>query len=197
MSSAGLLPSFYQEIINIWVKVKDECKVITKNDIKNENLWLNKLITSNNEPMYDKICIKNKLYTVGDLLSDDDNFLDLVTLNNTYGLKWTFLDYYKVRLSIPLHWRNILGSAPQKHNATEINLSSKLNNFKTLKSKDLYWILVKLNYDIESKPPAQVYWEQTYGLLPEMFETIYMLPFIVIKDLQIFNHCSSNFSTEF
>ena len=97
-----------------------------------------------------------------------------------YNLKWTFLDYLRIRLAIPLFWRQLLSNNVE-NNISNTTLYDKLNNFKTLKTKTLYWLLLEQKYDMCSKPKAQIYWEGKYDIPTECFGDIYNLPYKVIR----------------
>lgn len=121
---------------------------------------------------------------IGDLLSENGDFYELEELNNKYNIQWNFLNYLKLWLSIPLHWRNIIVN-PAGATQSENYLYLKLSNFKKLKTKDIYWWLIKENYDTDSKPKPQIHWEEKYNISPEYFEDIYTLPYKSIRLTEI------------
>lgn len=179
-----ILPLFYKDIVLLWVSLKNVWEVETKKQIKQECLWLNSSITVNSKVMYSKKCIKNNLLTIGDLLSHNGEFYELDELNQLYNVNWNFLNYLKLRLAIPLHWRHMLGDPHHKDVLTN-NLSAKLANLKTLRTKDLYWILISKNYDTVSKPKPQIHWEEKYNIETDDFKYIYMLPYKSIRLTEI------------
>ena len=107
--------------------------------------------------------------------------MSLETINNTYGLKLTFVEYHGIRLSIPLKWRKILNGNEIEVKNESTDLYGKLQNLKNLKTRQLYWVLIGKKYDISSKPPAQIHWEEKYEIDPQMFEVLYSLPYKVIR----------------
>ena len=117
---------------------------------------------------------------IGDLTSETGEFYSLAEINNRFNIKWTFLDFLRIRLTIPLAWRQLLSG--EKTEGNELNtLYGRLCNLKTLKSKDLYWLLLENKYDIICKPKAQSFWENKCNFLAENFENIYTLPYKVIR----------------
>ena len=174
-----LLPKFYMDIIMDWTILNYDNEVNTKDKISNQCLWLNKNLTAGKNPLFCKVSI-NKIKTIHDLLDDNHEFKDLHTLNTEYKLKWTFLDYMRIRQTIPTKWREILKGLT---NVTVIKNQqlAKLKKLDTLKSKDIYWMLLPKDHDLSIIANPIQYWMTKYKLSLDSMKTLYTLPYVSTK----------------
>jgi hypothetical protein len=95
----------------------------------------------------------------------------------------------KLRLTIPRHWRNILkGDTPEL--LTDVLLYKKLRRYKTLKSKDIYWLILYKNHDCKGPTNSHQNWKIKYNLSDENMLRIYTIPYISTKhtNLQSFQY---------
>jgi hypothetical protein len=174
------LPEIYKNIICTWSVVNENVSYITKESIKEECLWLNKHISANKTPIYIPLAIRNNILYVKDLLDDHNEFLSITDLNRKFTVNLTFLDVLKMRLTIPRLWRNILkGDAPETK--TDMLLYKKLRRYKTLKSKDIYWLILYKNHDCKEPTNNHQNWKIRYGLNEEDMLRIYNIPYISTK----------------
>jgi hypothetical protein len=174
------LPIFYKEIILNWRKVSNMTRTDNIEQIKNECLWLNEEIQAKNVPLYCGTSLRRGIKLISDLLKPDGNFMDHTEINSKFNINWTFLDLLKVRLTIPNKWKNILMSN-QQENLEEDLIYNKLHNLKTLKSKDLYVMLIETEHDCSSIPNSQLYWQNRYKIDDDTMKLVYTLPYRVSK----------------
>jgi exonuclease III len=170
------LPTFYKQIILNWRKVKETYKIDNKEKIRNECIWLNDKIKTKNIPLYCGPSMRKGIKYISDLLSPEGNFLDHTQLNQKFTTTWTFLDILKVRLTIPSEWKNILLSN-QEENLDQDVIYNKLNNLKTLKTKDIYIFLINAEHDLTSISSSQTYWQTKYKLDENTMKLAYTLPY--------------------
>ena len=174
------LPTFYKNVILNWKKVSNEIKTSNIEQITNEAIWLNDKIKVNNNPLYCTNSIRNGLQKIKDLLSPDGTFLNHNELNTKFGTSLTFIDLLRIRMTLPREWKKIL-LEPTQENVTEDPLYKKLQNLKTLKTKDLYAITIEQEHDCISPTNAQIYWQNKYKIDEEMMKYAYKLPYRASK----------------
>ena len=174
------LPIFYKEIILNWRKVSNRARTDNIEQIKNECLWLNEEIQAKNIPLYYGTSLRKGIKFISDLLKPDGSFMDHTEINRKFDMNWTFLDLLKVRLTIPNRWKNILLSNQQENLENDL-IYNKLHNLKTLKSKDLYVLLIQTEHDCNSIPNSQLYWQNKYKIDDETMKLVYTLPYRVSK----------------
>jgi hypothetical protein len=90
----------------------------------------------------------------------------------------------QIRQTIPHTWRTILQGAKQENTYKNPKLD-KLRKINTLKSKDIYWMILYDEHDLLSIPNAHKYWTDKYDLSDEMLKTTYTLPYKVTKTTYI------------
>ena len=156
------LPHFYSKLIINWVNIK--CKdVTTKEQIKNESLWLNNLITSNGKSLYSPRLIRNKLLYINDICKRDGSYKDISQLNTEFNVNINFLEYLRIRQCIPYPWKQILNNAKVEDKTTDIHFN-KMKRYNTLKCKTIYWLSLPNKHDISSLPNSHKYWMDKYKL---------------------------------
>jgi hypothetical protein len=175
------LPLFYKNIIQTWSVIRNTIDITTKEQIKNECLWLNKYIMCNNNTLYCKRSLTNHLKYIKDLLTEHNNFKDLETLNNDFNINWNFLYYLKVRQSIPRSWKQILNNTIKEDKSSEI-LYNKFKRYKTLKSIDCYWLLLPTKHDLKTIPNSLNYWMNKYSISYDTLSTMITIPYECIRD---------------
>jgi aminopeptidase N len=68
------LPAFYKNVLEIWCKVKNDIPIVNYDDVVNECMWFNKLVTIENKSFFWKNWYLNGIYKVKDLLDADNKF---------------------------------------------------------------------------------------------------------------------------
>ena len=121
---------------------------------------------------------------ISDLLDTSYQFKDLYTLNLEYNLRWTFLDYMRIRQTIPHCWHQILGKDNDRSIKPDL-VYDKLSNIKTLKTKDIYWMIIPNHHDTTTIPNAHQTWQNKYDLTDEMLKAMYILPYRSCKHTYI------------
>ena len=104
------LPQFYKDIILNWTEVNSKIKYTTHETISKEGIWLNKLISASNVPLYNEHAMRNNIWYISDILDDNKNILGHNELNLKFNTRLTFLDALKLRLTIPGEWKRILAN---------------------------------------------------------------------------------------
>ena len=87
------LPTFYQELINLWTKI---CSTEPKNmaEILGQSLWNNKFIRCKDKPIFYRQFSDRGINTISDLITEDCKFLrwsqarDKYKLSNKDVMKW-------------------------------------------------------------------------------------------------------------
>ena len=153
---------FYKNIIVNWTKIK--CKTLTtKEQIFNECLWLNNLITINGKTLYSQSSLRNNLLLIKNLYTIEGNFKTSEQINLEFNLNYTFLDLLRIRQSIPHHWKQILNNNIREDKTTDI-LYNKMKRYKTLKCKTIYWQLLPLKHAMNVTPNSHKYWCEKYKI---------------------------------
>jgi exonuclease III len=178
------LPEFYKNIILTWTDLNDKATVITKETILNTPIWLNKAIVAKNVPLYCGNSASNNILYIKDILNTEGQFMSHLDINRKYNSRCTFLDILRIRLTIPHSWKMII-----EGNGEEIlegeTLFNKLQRLKSLKTKDLYWILLGYKHDCKSLPNTQLYWENMYKMDHDTMEIVYTLPYKVTRSTNL------------
>jgi hypothetical protein len=116
-----------------------------------------------------------------DILTEQNTFKDLDIINNEFKVKWNFLDYLKLRQSIPRKWKLILNNTTKEDKSTNI-LYNKLRRYKTLKSVDCYWLLLPTKHDLTTVPNSFNYWINKYDISYETLTNHLTIPYECIRD---------------
>jgi hypothetical protein len=175
------LSIFYIQIIQTWSSIRDTVKLTTIEQIRNEYLWLNKHIMSNNKTLYCKRSLSNKLLSIQNILTDANTFKDLKDINLQYQVNWNFLDYLRIRQSIPHEWKQILNLTQKEDKSNDI-LYNKLLRYKTLKSVDCYWLLLPSKHDLNTIPNSIQYWKTKYALTDASLDNLITTPYTSLRD---------------
>ena len=102
------LPTFYQELINLWTKI---CSIEPKNmaEILGQSLWNSKFIRCKDKPIFNRQFSDRGINTISDLITEDHKFLrwsqvrDKYKLSNKDVMKWLGLIE-----SIPRDWKSVI-----------------------------------------------------------------------------------------
>jgi hypothetical protein len=174
------LPLFYKDVILNWRKISNDTKTDNKEQLMNEGIWLNEKIVVNGAPLYCINSIRKGILKISDLFSPNGNLLSHTEINEKYQSSLTFLDVLRIRMTLPHEWKDILLKISNVEKPVEL-LYNKLNQLKTLRTKDLYQILIEKEHDCKSHTNAHVYWQNKYGSDEEDMKSVYMLPYRVSK----------------
>jgi hypothetical protein len=175
------LSQFYKDIILTWTKIKEKHIPTTIEQIKNESIWLNKFIEVKNNTLYCKKSIKQNILYINDLLNPDNSMKSLIDINREFQSSWNFLDYLRIRQSIPTTWKQILNKQLKENKTTDI-LYKKFKRYNTLKSTDCYWQLLNNKHDMTVTPNSLNYWQTKYNIDSDTFSKHLALPNKCIRD---------------
>ena len=115
-----------------------------------------------------------------ELLDNTYAFKSLSTVKNEFNLKWTFLDYLRIIQTIPYRWKQILTNKTCEKETSSTQLK-KLKKLHTLKTKDIYWMLLPDEHDMTTLPNPMLYWIEKYKLSENNVKSVYTLPYIATK----------------
>ena len=106
----GLLPSFYEEILEAWVKIKKHAYMRnhpTVHGIHYEILWHNSNVKFNNNTLYYKEWFKNGIVFLGDVFKNG-SFIPVKDIFSLLKAHWSkqnlIFDYARLRHAIPKAW---------------------------------------------------------------------------------------------
>ena len=77
-------------------------------------------------------------------------------------------------------WYSLLKNGSSMDSKPNIQLD-KLSRTKTLKTKDIYWMIVPLKHDTVNISNPNKYWVDKYKLSYDTLRTVYILPYTVTK----------------
>jgi hypothetical protein len=179
------LPSFYKEIVLNWTEVNKQTNYLTKETIKKEGIWLNKEITVRNLPLYSEHAVSKNIMFIEDILNENNDFMNYQELNRKYQSRLTFLDVLKIRMTVPHKWKNILTDKDMENYEDEA-LYNKLHRLKTLKTKDIYWMILEESHDCKKTSNTILNWQERYDYDNDKFEKVFKLPYLATRrtDLQ-------------
>ena len=113
------LPQFYKDIVTVWRESQENVIIGSKEQIKDECIWLNAKIKANNRPMYNLNCIQKGILQIKDLLSNEGEIMSHTEINTKYNTKLTFLDSLQIRLTLQHDWKLILTDTLPENKASE------------------------------------------------------------------------------
>jgi exonuclease III len=182
------LPDFYRQCLVIIDDLKTN-EPESKEEIKNEMLWLNRHITVNNVPLFYENWYNLGIKKIEDLIDQKGEFLLPEDLEKKFSLGSTpFLEYYSLRQAIPHDWKVILKNSNIIDNEFEIgqiniHIEDRLVNIKHCTNKILYWQILSNNN--KSIPITRHYWMNRYMLNDTEMSKIYCLPYRNVRDVKI------------
>ena len=101
--------TFYRQVLDSWYSLQDiPCK--KGSDVMKQFLWFNKNIVVDCKPIFIEAMYKKSIKYINDLLSEEGQFLQLNTLNDTFGTNLTVMQYNSIKSAIPKEWKRLLRS---------------------------------------------------------------------------------------
>ena len=182
------LPKFYHSIILDWYKLSSD-KKYTNVDIQNEVLWYNTNITIEKNMVFWKHWYDKGVLYVKDILDENANFMNHEAIKNKYGINTNFLETLQLRQALPYGWRNYISTANSKPIEDSIltlyNPKDKKNSsLLTLKSKDVYWIILNAE-NSKFSPKCISKWNKLYNFDDLDWKHIYRIPFSACRDTEL------------
>ena len=157
-------------------------------------LWFNKNIVVDCKPIFIEAMYKKSIKYINDLLSEEGQFLQLNTLNDTFGTNLTVMQYNSIKSAIPKEWKRLLKSVNNRlqiEDDENKNIRITINKIPKgvfdISNKDIYWELIGR---VVQKPTAITKWEEKYDLFEFDWKNIFSIPFCVARDstLQSFQY---------
>ncbi len=114
-----------------------------------QHLWLNKYICINNNLIYYKNYEKKRIIYVKDLLNNNCQFLDYITLNEKYDIRASFLDIIQIRSSIPIEWKETLKQCSLMPKSIPsgniIKINNKMKAIEKVTCNLFYWHFINID----------------------------------------------------
>lgn len=169
---------FWKDILQCWNKFCDTVNVETIYQILNSPIWYNKNLMQGAN-VFIKNWYEKGIRLVSDLLDQNGNFYDFESFKTTYGVAGTFLDYQRLIVKIPEHWKNNIRANSNVYIINRFNVTCSLYTQFLMKDKKgcrrIYDLMIKANEtNLENK------WVREIGVLNEHDLTNYNN---VMKDL--------------
>ena len=124
--------------------------------------------------------MRKGILQISDIVNEEGNLMDHVTINRKFNTTWTFLDLLKVRLTLPNKWKKMLLNLTPENTEVDL-LYNRLHNLKTLKTKHLYALILEKEHDCSSLTNAQIYWQNRYKIDEDCMKLAYLLPYRVTR----------------
>ena len=175
------IPPFYQDIYQTWKFFKFK-EPANKLEILQENFWLNNHINIGKKPILWKKWLLHGIKTIDDITDTNGSLLSQRDIKTKYNISCNFLEYLQISQSIPKLWKNELKSTDattplrEKSDNLFLKIDSIYINFLTLKSKDLYWLLIK-ELVKDHKPTSITKWRDTYNIEDNTWCCLFQIPF--------------------
>ena len=162
---SNLQNPFWIDIITCWSDFCNKFSIETAQHILDSPVWHNqKLINGGN--LYISDWYKKGIRYVSDLIDENGNLYEFVTLKNRYGLKGTFLDYQSVLRKIPKSWMILLNNNKIISFNSRFNVKCSIYVQQLIKDKKgcrlLYDIMIDAN-----KPIIHTRWLNEVGDISE------------------------------
>ena len=101
------LPLFYRDIFNAWEEIITHTPT-TKEEIENEILWNNHLVTIGRKSIFCRQWFNAGVKTLSDILDEEGKFLSSPEFRTKYKIKTNFLCYLGLCNAIPKYWKEAL-----------------------------------------------------------------------------------------
>ena len=192
LHASNKLPTFYQELINLWTKI---CSTETKNtaEILGQSLWNNKFIWFKDKPIFYWQFSDRGINTISDLITEDCKFLrwsqarDKYKLSNKDVMKWLGLIE-----SIPRDWKSVIKNDSSSFSQTysisnDVRFLDKTIPLQAITSRIAYTLLTK---PLIQKPTAQKSLSELLGTSDINWKDVYQLPHRVTNEtsLRVFQY---------
>ncbi len=125
-----------------------------------------------------------------DILNNNCQLVDYITLNKTYDIRASFLDMIQIRSSIPIEWKETLKqcSLMPKNipSGNNIKIKNKMKAIEKVTCKEFYWHLI--NKDVHNPSSVKI-WSSQDPIFKEastnVWPRIFKLPLITVRDNKI------------
>ncbi len=180
---------FYQQIIDVWY---DVYSVEPRNvgEVLKEKVWRNCRILVGGAP----VCHGYKTWEdagierIENLVSKHNGkLLTLQEMRDKYQIEIETMKYNSVATAIPRQWKQLILESDKPietefhdNDSPYINARSKQIQFRQLKTRDFYWLLIEKAF----QPPTAIdKWCAIYPQLQEIdWADVFELPYAVIRD---------------
>lgn len=138
---------FWSQTYDIWSKVRKK-KPENTFEMVREILWYNSYITANGETLLSAPWAEAGIRYIKDIMQDD-TFMSHTQISAKYNVDCTFIDVLRIRMGIPLEWREKIAEQGYRDrpNATDhlfhLESTTTAVDFRTLSAKFLYAMLIE------------------------------------------------------
>ena len=145
------IPSFYQELLKTWIKVKNNTEVKPKTfwEIRQQIIWGNRSIKNGNKCLLFTNWIDSNILVINDLLDTDGMLSPKAFFTKLAKRENWIAEFTAIKKAIPKQWLNILNTTQSKKAKVKVNtyeclkvIDGKENEL--VKNKDIYKFLVNL-----------------------------------------------------
>jgi hypothetical protein len=182
------LPMYYRQCLIILNELKNQ-EPINKMEVLNESLWRNKHITINNGTFFYAEWYEKGIKTIEDILDEKNEFMMPENLQEMYGLDHLpFLEYYSLRHSVPITWRNMLTKDTDYNTMIDpgklnIMLKDIMMPIDKCDNKTLYWQILENSNKTVSL--AATRWKTEYNISDRDMSLIFCIAFRSVRDTKI------------
>ena len=176
---------FYQDIHNSWSDVRRvDCLSAKTESITNQFLWNNRYLLISKKPYHWKQWEQNGIYTVNDLLTDDNKFLSHDEIISKYNVRCSFLDILQIRQSIPSDWKQKNFRVNRKIVIDDaLFIGNNMVKCDNITTKLIYNIYIQFK---EKQPSCIIKWIEEYPNsiheCQDLWASIFRLPFNVSRE---------------
>jgi hypothetical protein len=179
------LTDFYKQVLESWTEIRNIALTNpSKQDIRNECLWLNQNIKIRNQTLLWNDWRTKGINCINDILNEDGTFINYAELTEKMGQGCDFMKFNSLKDSIPKKWREALKNnspapiQPLIGPPPYIKINKVSKGIQKCKNQDLYWILV-VNKQIQ--PIIKEKWSNKLGinLTDKDWNEIFTIPRVV------------------
>ena len=167
------LPNFYRNIFRTWQEMRSSFKPNSVEDTRRESLWFNPFIKINNASVFYKKWYKHGIFRINDIVDENGILLLDSQLEEKYGFKMNFLEYYSLRHAIPFEWLTKIKNCQSL--SIELTLKLGIKPLTKWCCKDFYWYL--LPTDLMDDIAALKKWQTLLSNNELDWSSILKLPF--------------------
>ena len=174
---------FYKQILEYWFELYAVEPTSIK-EVRSELLFLNRYITVDNQPIFDKQMYNAGLKYINDIVDNEGNFESLNYVNTRFNIHLDIMRYNSIKDAIPRSWRNMIRGTHKTEPETDllINVFNVRKSILFVSTKDLYWICID---KIAQDPTVITKWEQRFPRANFDWQEIFLNPYKVARETDL------------
>ena len=174
--------NFWRDVLGAWVLLVKNQDIKTSDDIYCSCIWNNTNICIDNTPIFYKHWYDRNIHFVQDLINDNADFLTQRQLEEKYGLRTNFLEYYGVKQAIK---RFINKTNIDLDYNIRCNIFVPLNIKSIIKCGSGCKIIYAIMLGKAHSPTSKEKWSEIVNLTDDEFNEIYKRPFKSTKSTKL------------